>query len=319
MKKNDNIAGVSIITNLALTLGKIMAGIATNSVGIIASGIHSWLDLMASALAFYSASQATKPADDEHQYGHGKFQNVAAVAEALFILIAAIIILNKALPAIMQGTSNIIYPELGISVMGISALVSFFTAAVLASAYHRTMLDAFWESHRHLMVNGAASAVVCLGLAAVKFTGLEIIDSLLALMITLVLLKEGYNHLRKSAGGIFDVRLSLEEEKAIREVLAEHNERYVQYHALRTRRSGPDKYVDLHLVVPRDQIIYDTNLICKSIEECIKSRLEGANVLIHAEPCRPLSGECNNCGINQSAKESGSTKYCSALLGLDKE
>ncbi|MEL7658339.1 MAG: cation diffusion facilitator family transporter, partial [Bacillota bacterium] len=231
MKKDDNIAGLSILINLALSLGKILAGIATSSVSIIASGIHSGLDLMASILAFYSASQSAKPADDEHQYGHGKYQNVTAVAEALFIIVAVIIIFKKALPTIMQGKSTILHSELGIAVMGIAAIISFSTSAVLASAYHRTMQEAFWENHRHLMVNGAASAVVCLGLAAVRFTGLNIIDPILALLITLLLLREGYRHLKKSVGGIFDVRLSPEEERIIREVLSEHRKRFVQYHA----------------------------------------------------------------------------------------
>ncbi|NTW06202.1 MAG: cation transporter, partial [Peptococcaceae bacterium] len=266
MKEKENTAGLSILTSLALTLGKVLTGVATNSISIFASGIHSGLDLLASALGYYSASQTVKPADDQHQYGHGKFQNVAAVVEAFFILMVVIMILGNALPAIMLGSAKILHESLGIIVMATSSMINFFIAAILGAAYHKNKSEVFREDYRHLMVNGASAAIVCLGLAAIKFTGLTIIDPLLALMIALVLLKEGYYHLKKSAGAIFDVKLSTDEEGIIISALDEYQEKYVQYHALRTRRSGPDRYIDLHLVVPRDQLIYDVNEVCKGIE-----------------------------------------------------
>ncbi|NTW05220.1 MAG: hypothetical protein HGA27_03765, partial [Peptococcaceae bacterium] len=93
--------------------------------------------------------------------------------------------------------------------------------------------------------------------------------------------------------------------------LDEYQERYVQYHALRTRRSGPDRYIDLHLVVPRDQLIYDVNEVCKGIESFIKEKLPGSNILIHSEPCRPLSGECKSCNIGRMHSSNNVTD-CSA-------
>jgi len=113
-----------------------------------------------------------------------------------------------------------------------------------------------------------------------------------------------------------DVKLSEEEENAIRQVLNEYGGQIVQYHALRTRRSGPDCYVDLHIVVPRDQVISTTHLICDSIEKDIRERLPGVNVLIHAEPCRPVSGECANCGIEKTFRlEDSPPGRCTAMPG----
>ncbi|MCL6612284.1 MAG: cation diffusion facilitator family transporter [Peptococcaceae bacterium] len=303
MEQKVNIAGVSIITSLALAMGKIVAGTAMNSAAVFAGGIHSGVDLLAAALSYYSVSQARKPADEDHRYGHGKYENVAAVAEAFFILLAAVLILYRALPGIIRGSAGIQFFELGIAVTGVSALVCFLVSGMLAGAYRRTMEEPFLADCRHLLVNGAASLAVCLGLAAVKYTGLAVIDPILALAVTAVLFKEGYGHLKKSAGGIVDARLSREEEEVIREVLSNHGGRYVQYHALRTRRSGPDRYVDLHLVVPRDQVISQTHEICDSIERDVRERLPGVNVLIHAEPCRPVSGECGSCGIDKAARD----------------
>lgn len=305
MEQKVNIAGISIVTSLALTMGKLVAGTAMNSASVLASGIHSGLDLLAALLAYFSVSQARKPADEEHRYGHGKYENVAAVAEAMFILLAVALILYRALPGIFRGGSGIQYFDLGIAVTGVAALVSLGISAMLAGAYRRTVSEAFLADHRHLLVNGGTSAVICLGMVAVRHTGLTVIDPVLAVAVSLVLLKEGYSHLKKSAGGIVDVSLSREEEEAVREVLSSYGGRYVQYHALRTRRSGPDRYVDLHLVVPRDQVIYLAHDLCDSIEKSVKERLPGVNLLIHAEPCRPVSGECSNCGIDNARRGSG--------------
>ena len=159
------------------------------------------------------------------------------------------------------------------------------------------------SDRRHLLVNACTSAVICIGLLVIRYTGLTVIDPLLAFLAALVLLYEGYGHIKKSAGGIVDIRLTEKEEAIIREVLARHGEEYVQYHALRTRRSGPDLYVDLHLVVPRDQVIVKTHQICDLIERDLNNRLSGVNVLIHAEPCRPFSGECGCCGVENSLKK----------------
>ncbi len=302
MRQRVNTAGVSIIASLALTAGKLVAGAATGSASVFASGIHSGLDAMAGGLSYFSVNQAAKPADEDHRYGHGKYENVAAVAEALFMLLAAALILFKALPGIFRGGTEVRLIDLGMAAAGVSALISFLVSAMLAGAYRRTASEAFLADLKHARINGGASAAVCLGMAAVKYTGWTVIDPLMAVAVTLILFREGYGHLKKSAGGIVDVRLSREEEEAIREVLASHGGRYVQYHALRTRRSGPDRYVDLHLVVPRDQVISLTHEICDSIERDVRERLPGINVLIHAEPCRPVSGECSSCGIGRTVR-----------------
>ncbi|MHB8157852.1 MAG: cation diffusion facilitator family transporter, partial [Desulfocucumaceae bacterium] len=160
-----------------------------------------------------------------------------------------------------------------------------------------TFSPAFRADRRHLLVNSVTSLATFIGIVIIKYTGLTFVDSALAVLVALVLLYEGYGHLKKSAGDIMDVKLSEEEEGTIREVLDRYKGRYVQYHALRTRRSGPDCYADLHLVVPRDQVISMTHQICDSIERDIQEKLPGLNVLIHAEPCRPVSGECGNCGM----------------------
>ncbi|MCL6477196.1 MAG: cation diffusion facilitator family transporter [Peptococcaceae bacterium] len=303
MEQKVNVAGISIIISFVLAVGKIAAGTAMNSTALLAGGIHSGLDLMAAVLSYFSVNQAKKPADEDHRYGHGKYESVSAVAEALLILIAVAVILYMSVAAILHGGAGTRFFELGIAVMGVSALINFLVSGMLASAYRRTLSPAFRADRRHLLVNAAASAAICAGIITVKMTGLTVIDPVLGVMVALILLREGYGHLKQSAGGIMDVCLSGEEEAKIREVLSRHGGKFVQYHALRTRRSGPDCHVDLHLVVPRDQVISLTHEICDAIENDIRKSLPGVNVLIHPEPCRPVSGECGNCSIDKMLRE----------------
>lgn len=318
MDQKINIAGISVITSAALALGKIVAGTAMGSASVFASGIHSGLDLLASVLAYSSVSQSSKPADEDHHYGHGKYENLAALIEAALILIAAGVIINLGVRGILSPGLAVLRTDLGIAVMGVSALVSFPVSAMLAGAYRRSASPALREDCRHLLVNASSSLVICLGLAAMRLTGLAVIDAVLTLLVAVVLLYEGYGHLKKSAGGIVDVKLSGAEEEIIKEVLARYGEEYVQYHALRSRRSGRDCHVDLHLVVPRDQVIARTHQLCDAIEKDISSRLPGVSVLIHPEPCRPISGECCTCGIEQSL-QGGDSGVCSAKPPYDRQ
>lgn len=300
MEQKINVAGISIITSLILTLGKLVAGFATSSVSVLASGIHSLVDLLAASLTYFSVNQSQKPADEDHPYGHGKYANVAAVFEALLIGLLVAFILYRSITGLFQSNNNIRFIELGIAVTGVSALINLLISRMLAGAFRRTLTEDFAADYRHTTVNAVTSAAVCLGLVVTKYTGYPYIDSMVAGFIALALIREGYLHLKNSVGGIMDVRLSPEEEEAVKSVLAHHSESYVQYHALRTRRSGPNRYVDLHLVVPRDQVIAFTHALCDRIEKDVHESLPGVQVLIHAEPCRPISGECKNCGIEEA-------------------
>ncbi|MHB8158327.1 MAG: cation transporter, partial [Desulfocucumaceae bacterium] len=119
MEQKANVAGISIVTSLSLTLGKLVAGLAMNSASVFAGGIHSGLDLLASVLAYSSASQSKKPADEDHRYGHGKYENVAALAEAIIIIPAVALIIYKAYPGLSSGGEGIGLFELGMAVTGV--------------------------------------------------------------------------------------------------------------------------------------------------------------------------------------------------------
>ncbi|MFZ5596684.1 MAG: cation diffusion facilitator family transporter [Bacillota bacterium] len=317
MKNRENLAGLSIITGIALTLGKILAGLFMNSASVMAGGIHSGLDLAAAFLSYFSVSQTGKPADEDHHYGHGKYENVAAMGETFFVILAVIFIIYISLAGPGQRGIDFDFADIGIAVTAISALVTFLVWLMMSGEYKKTGSPALQSNARHMITNSVTSLVICLGIAAMRYTALEAIDSVLAVAVALVLICEGYGHLKKSAGGIVDIKMPEKDEELIKEILARYGGNYVQYHALRTRQSGPDSHVDLHLVVPRDQMISVTHELCDSIENEIREKLPGVNILIHAEPCRPMSGECSNCGISKTGGGAERAEGCTAKKGKD--
>lgn len=288
---------MSIASNSVLTLGKLMVGLAMNSVGVVSEAVHSGLDLVAALIAYISVVQSSRPADDRHLYGHGKFENVAAIVEALLIIAAGVIIIVQALPR-LYAPHPVNDLDLGALVMGVSAVVNLAVSAVLMRTGRRTGSPALEADAWHLRTDVYTSVGVLAGILAMRLTGLSILDPLIALLISLLIFKAAFDLLRGSLGSILDVRLSDAEEEKIRHVLTAHRDSFVQFHDLRTRRAGPDRYVDLHLVVPRCQSIAGVHELCDRIEEELRRNMPGTSVLIHSEPCHPDGDDCLHCTVN---------------------
>ncbi len=292
------VARLSIISNTCLTTGKLLAGLSMGSVGVISEAVHSGLDLIASVIAFAAVRQSGKPADKEHPYGHGKFENLAGILEAILILLAALGIFIHAIPRIFRGGGEIESLGWGVLVMGISATVNFFVSQKLIKVGRETDSPALVADGWHLRTDVYTSVGVLIGLGAIYLTGYTILDPIIGVVVALLIIKASVDLIRESMGVMLDVSLPSEEEEVIKTVLQRHSEQFLEFHGLRTRKSGPYRYVDLHLVVPRHIPVGTAHLLCDSIEVEIERELSGVQVLIHCEPC-------------ESAKELMETTNCS--------
>ncbi|GBF33610.1 cobalt-zinc-cadmium resistance protein [Desulfocucumis palustris] len=316
------VATISVLSNLVLTIGKLVAGLLMGSVSVISEAIHSGLDLVASLVAYFSLRQSGKPADEDHRYGHGKFENVAAIVEALLILAAAAAIIGQAVLKLYRG-GHVESLNLGIVVMGMSSVVNFLVSGMLMRTAKRTDSPALEADAWHLRTDVYTSFSVFVGIILIKITGINQLDPIIALGVSALIIKAAFDLLIKSASSIVDARLSDEEEKIIMDVLNRHSGEYVHFHKLRTRRAGPERHVDLHLVVPRMQRIYLAHELCDRIEQDVRQSMRGVNVLIHAEPCKPCPDYCLNCtllpaaGRQQENKNSGDSKGCQDCDGCN--
>ncbi|MDD4334989.1 MAG: cation diffusion facilitator family transporter [Desulfotomaculaceae bacterium] len=284
MNEKVKAAALSIGSNTVLTFGKLAVGLSINSVSVISEAFHSALDLAAALIAFAAVRKSSKPADKRHHYGHGKVENLSSIIEALMIVAAGVIIILNALPR-LKGGGEIHNPALGAAVMAVSVAVNILVSKRLLKVARETDSPALAADGWHLLTDVYTSLGVFVGMGAIYLTGYEIIDPIIALGVALLIFRAAFDLIRDSMHSILDFGLPEEEESIIREILKKYSSGFVEYHKLRTRKSGSDRYVDLHLVVPKDEDIKTAHALCDQIEKEMQDSLAGLHMLIHIEPC----------------------------------
>jgi cation diffusion facilitator family transporter len=218
---------------------------------------------------------------------------VAAVVQGLLIFTAGGLIIYSSTRRIIAG-EVLEVAEAGIAVMLLSIIASIFLARYLRHVAHATDSMALEANAHNIAADVYSAAGVLVGLTVVRFTGLVVIDPIMAILVSLVMFRSGYSVLRKAYRGLTDVRLPEEELAVVRSAIKEHIGELVDFHALRTRKSGNQRYIDLHLVMPRHISLEEAHRMCDHLEQDIKSKLARASVTIHVEPC---SEECEKCPV----------------------
>jgi len=277
-------AGLSILSNSLLVALKLAAGIIMGSVSVISEGVHSAVDLLAAFIAFFSIRAAAKPADEEHEFGHGKIENISGTIEALLIFGAAALIIYEAIDKIINRAK----PEFltaGIGIMAFSAVLNFFVSRFLHKIAHRTDSVALEADAWHLTTDVYTSLGVFAGLIVVEITHWYILDPIIAIVVALLILRAAWNITRKSVRDLVDERLPQAEEDIITASILEHVGELAGFHELRTRKAGSQRYIELHLVLPKKVTIEEAHRLCDHLEEDIKGKLPEGNVTIHCEPC----------------------------------
>jgi cation diffusion facilitator family transporter len=298
VSRKTNVAKLSIASNSALILIKIIVGIITGSVSIISEAIHSTTDLIAAIIAFVSVKVSDKPPDDGHPFGHEKAENISGVIEALLIFLAAFVIIFEAVKKIVRGP-NIEHAQWGFAVMAISAIVNTVVSSKLYKVAKEEESIAIEADALHLKIDVLTSAGVAIGLLLIWIFDIHIIDPIVAILISVFILRESYEILIRSLNPLMDAQLSTEELDKINGIIAEHKNIFLDYHELRTRRSGRIKHIDLHLTIPDEMTIREFHDISDHLEDDIEKALKNTKVLVHGEPC---DKDCKKCDFSIHCK-----------------
>lgn len=290
-------ARLSILSSTMLVIMKLAVGFAIGSVSIISESIHSGIDLVAALVAYFSVKKSGEPPDEGHQFGHGKFEDFSGLIEALLIFIAAILIIREAALKLMgQGEElDISLLAAGIAVMLVSALANWYVSSRLMKAAKATESIALEADAWHLRTDVYTSLGIFAGLVLINLTGWKFLDPLFAITIALFIMKAAYDLTRRATSNLVDTRLPDAEEERIKSILSEHYQQYAGFHELRTRKSGSDRFMDLHLVVPRNQTVSDVHRLSDHLEADLREEFPRLSITIHFEPC---DGECNKCECN---------------------
>src|SRR4051794_4178971 len=236
-------ATISIVSNTALILLKIIAGVLTGSVAILTEALHSGIDLLASFIAYFSVRRAEEPADDSHRYGHEKFENAAAAAEGMLILVGSGVIAFAAIRSLLHG------PELenlgiGIVVIGFAATANLAVSSWLFRQARETSSPALEGDAAHLRTDAYTSIGVLVGLALVSVTGEEWLDPVVALLIAVAIVITGARITMGSFRVLVDEALPADELRAIKhEIEAFADRGGGGDHELRTPPAGARRHI----------------------------------------------------------------------------
>ncbi len=276
-----------------LTGLKLGVGFLSGSVGVISEGIHSLLDLVSVAVGFFSIQAAGKPADQDHPFGHGKIETLSSLFEALLLVAAAGWI-------VYEGVDHLLHPrEIQYQTL---AMISILVSLGVSYAVYRNNIKAAQETESsaihvnalHFLADVIASAGVLIGLLLLRWTGWLMIDPIVAFSVAGYILLISAKQVKMALLELTDTQLPVKEVKFIQTILNQFQNKIIETHDLRTRRSGVTRHIDFHLVVCGEDSVHSSHALCDEIEGKILEKFSNASINIHVEPCEHKNDPCEH-------------------------
>lgn len=276
-------AWLSIAAAVATMALKGVAYLLTGSVGLLSDALESLVNLAGALMALAMLTVAARPPDEDHAYGHGKAEYFSAGAEGALIVIAALSIAVAAVDRLMHPRP-LQQLGLGLAVSVFAGLLNLAVALVLLRASRRHRSATLQASAHHLLTDVWTTVGVLIGVGAVALTGWLTLDPLVALAVAANIVWTGGRILRDSVAGLMDAALPAGEQRLLHELLRRYAAEGVEYHALRTRRAGAQRFVSLHVLVPPAWSVQQGHDMLERIEADIRDALPPVTVLTHLEP-----------------------------------
>jgi cation diffusion facilitator family transporter len=290
-RRKAKVALLSVISNSSLVVFKLVVGVLTGSVAVISEAVHSGVDLLAAFIALFAVRESGKPADKEHQFGHGKVESVSGAIEAALIFLAAGWIIYEAI-------DKLIHPEAieflgwGILVMAISGVVNVVVSNRLFRVGKETESMALLADAWHLRTDVYTSFGVMVGLGLVWLGGrfwpevsLMWLDPAVAIVVALLILRVAIRLTLEAVRDLVDSSLPEQELLWISTYFLELRPTVLSFHRIRTRKSGSMRFIDLHVVVEPSMTIEQSHMLSHRIEDEIKAHFISSSTIVHVEPC----------------------------------
>lgn len=311
-RKKTQVALLSVLSNTLLVVLKLGVGIIIGSVSIISEAIHSTIDLLAAIIAFFAVKTSGKPADREHPFGHGKFENISGTVEAILIFVAAIWILNESIHKLMNP-KPLDMASFGVAIMLVSAIANAIVSRMLFKIGRKTESVALLADAWHLRTDVYTSIGVMIGLAVIwigkiVFPSLNLawVDPVAAIFVALLITKAAWDLTADSIKDLLDTSLSPDEEELIRNHIKDISPLAYGFHGLKTRKAGGNRFIEFHLVVNPDISVKESHSISDKLESIIAEHFPQADIIIHIEPC---DGSCEPNCLNGCTTPDRQKKY----------
>jgi cation diffusion facilitator family transporter len=281
--RTQQIASFSIVLGVGVLALKTGAWWLTNSAALFSDALESTVNVAASIIALVALRFAERPADANHTYGHQKAEFFAAVIEGALIIVASVAILQHAWQS-WRYPVPFALPWQGLALNGLATVLNGVWGMILLRAGRQNRSMTLTADGRHLWADVVTSVAILAGLGLAAWTGLPVLDPLIAAMIAVYVLWSGTSLITESVSGLMDAAPPPDVVERIRNLVGEHAEGALEVHDLRTRHAGRLTYLEFHLVVPGDMRVSEAHAICDRIEAALKAEMQQLTITIHVEP-----------------------------------
>lgn len=281
IREKKRVAVTSVIAAVFLVVLKLFVGLMTNSLGIISEALHSGLDMVAALITLMAVRIADKPADRDHTFGHGKFENLSALAETLLLVITCVWIIYEAIDRLITGETHIEVNFWSYAVIIVAIGVDYGRSRALYRIARKYNSQALEADALHFSTDIWSSAVVLLGLVAAQF-GFFFADAVAALVVAFIVIGVSIRLGKRAIENLLDKtpETTFTRVSSILEQIEEIN----HFHDLRVRSSGADTFVNLNIHVHAGLSIERAHDISHKVEDLIKEAIPRCHVHIHIEP-----------------------------------
>lgn len=276
-------AWLSIATAVFTITLKLAAFYITDSVGLLSDALESGINLITAVVALIILNVAARPPDEEHTFGHTKAEYFSIGLEGGMILLAGIMIIIAAIPRLISPVP-LAEVSIGLAVSVVASLANLGTALVLRRAGQKHNSITLIGESKHLLTDVWTSVGVILGVALVGFTGWTRLDPIIALLVAANILYTGWRLLAEAANGLMDTSLPVGEIAEVEAILNKYTGQGVEYHALRTRQSGVQRFVSVHVQMPGNWSLQRAHTLSEEIEYELRQTMMPVSIIIHLEP-----------------------------------
>ncbi|WP_156850694.1 cation diffusion facilitator family transporter [Bartonella refiksaydamii] len=255
----------------------------TDSVALYSDALESIVNILAALAAWWAVKISMKPADHDHPFGHHKAEYFSAILEGILIIIAAIIILREAWVA-LSTVKLLQKPGIWLVIHLVASVINYMWGWILMKQGKIHRSPALKADGIHFITDVFTSLAILIGLVAGFVGGWSVLDPILAIIVAVNILLQGWKVIRSAIQGLMDVGVELNETMRIRELISANAHGALEVHDLLTRISGRVTFIEFHLVVPAAMSVGEAHQICDKIEGVLQKEFDNVRISIHVEP-----------------------------------
>ena len=276
-----NVAATSIIASLGLMIIKLVIGLETNSLGLLAEGMHSGLDVIAAVMTFYAIRMIMKPPDLKYTYGYAKYESVSSLSEVILLFVAAGWIFYEGIERIFFKTIQPEITVLSFLILFISIAIDFGRSRVLYRAARKYGSQALEADALHFKTDMLSSSIVIVGLLLVLLTHIPNADAYAAIVVAGMIIYTSLGLGRRTLDVLLDKAPKGSYQRVVETISGLDGVN--KAHDIRVRKMDSETLVDMHIEVPRTSTHEKAHNVATMVEEKVREAIPGSNVLIHVD------------------------------------